>query len=175
MSFPTCLSSVCWPFRTSWRPAQIRPFAMSGHCNLMDPERIPDFVKNIGWPPSFGCDYIVSSIGEAHLKDNAVADNETVAQSIRALLPHLERYGLRLVLETHGHDHGTGTALSDIVRLVGSDRVKINYDTANVIFYGGVDPVADLRACVSDVAYLHLKDKAGAATCGTSPRWARAG
>ena len=53
--------------------------------------------------------------------------------------------------------------MSDIVRRVGSDRVKINYDTANVIFYGGVDPVADLRACVSDVAYLHLKDKAGAA------------
>ena len=53
--------------------------------------------------------------------------------------------------------------LSDIVGLVGSERVKINYDTANAVFYGGVDPVADLRACVSDVAYLHLKDKAGAA------------
>ena len=114
--------------------AQIRPFAMSGHCNLMDPERIPDFVKNIRLAAFFGCDYIVSSIGEAHLRDNAVADNETVAQSIRALLPHLERYGLTLVLETHGHDHGTGAALSDIVRRVGSDRVKINYDTANVIF-----------------------------------------
>ena len=86
-----------------------------------------------------------------------------MAESIRALVPYLERYGLTLVLETHGHDHGTGAVLSDIVRLVGSDRVKINYDTANVIFYGRVDPVADLRACVSDVAYLHLKDKAGAA------------
>ena len=143
--------------------AQLRPFAMSGHCNLMDPERIPDFVKNIRLAAFFGCDYIVSSIGEAHLKDNAVADNRTVAERIRALVPRLERYGLTLVLETHGHDHGTGAVLSDIVRLVGSERVKINYDTANVVFYGGVDPVADLRACVSDVAYLHLKDKAGAA------------
>lgn len=59
--------------------AQLRPFAMSGHCNLMDPERIPDFVKNIRLAAFFGCDYIVSSIGEAHLKDNAVADNRTVA------------------------------------------------------------------------------------------------
>ncbi len=48
------------------------------------------------------------------------------------------------------------------MRRVGSDRVKINYDTANVIFYGKVDPVADLTACVEDVGYLHLKDKAGA-------------
>ncbi len=146
--------------RDELEAAQIRPFAMSGHCNLMDPERIPDFVKNIRLAAFFGCDYIVSSIGEAHLKDNAVADNPTVAESIRALVPYLERYGLTLVLETHGHDHGTGAVLSDIVRLVG---VKINYDTANVIFYGRVDPVADLRACVDDVAYLHLKDKAGAA------------
>ena len=149
--------------RDELEAAQIRPFAMSGHCNLMDPERIPDFVKNIRLAAFFGCDYIVSSIGEAHLKDNAVADNPTVAESIRTLVPHLERYGLTLVLETHGHDHGTGAVLSDIVRLVGSDRVKINYDTANVIFYGRVDPVADLRACVNDVAYVHLKDKAGAA------------
>ena len=114
--------------------AQLRPFAMSGHCNLMDPERIPDFVKNIRLAAFFGCDYIVSSIGEAHLKDNAVADNRTVAESIRALVPHLERYGLTLVLETHGHDHGTGAVLSDIVRLVGSERVKIKYYNTNVVF-----------------------------------------
>lgn len=40
---------------------------MSGHCNLMDPERIPDFEKNIRLAAFFGCQYIVSSIGEAHL------------------------------------------------------------------------------------------------------------
>lgn len=141
--------------------AGLTPFSMSGHCNLMDPERVPDFVKNIRLAAFFGCDYIVSSIGEAHLKDNAVADNETVARAIAALVPELERYGLTLVLETHGHDHGTGAVMQDIVRRVGSERVKINYDTANVIFYGNIDPAQDLAACVDDVAYMHLKDKAG--------------
>ena len=43
--------------------------AMSGHCNLMDPERIPDFVRNIHLARFFGADTIVSSVGEAHLKD----------------------------------------------------------------------------------------------------------
>lgn len=148
--------------RDALEAAELRPFSMSGHCNLMDPERIPDFVKNIRLAAFFGCDYIVSSIGEAHLKDHAVADNQAVAESLRALLPWLERCGLTLVLETHGRGHGTGAALADIVRRVGSPRVKINYDTANVIFYGRVDPAEDLAACVSDVAYLHLKDKAGA-------------
>lgn len=29
------------------RRNELIPFSMSGHCNLMDPERIPDFEKNI--------------------------------------------------------------------------------------------------------------------------------
>lgn len=140
----------------------IRPFALSGHCNLMDTERIGDFKDNIRLAAFFGCAYIVSSIGEAHLADRAEADNETVAQHVRALLPMLDQYGMTLALETHGPAHGTGTVLSDIVRKVNSERVKINYDTANVIFYGGVDPCRDLAACVESVGYLHLKDKRGA-------------
>ncbi len=142
--------------------AGLKPFAMSGHCNLMDTARIGDFVKNIRLAAFFGCDYIVSSIGEAHLKDNAVADNATVARHVAALVPVLEQYGLTLVLETHGKAHGTGAVLADIVRRVGSKRVGINYDTANVIFYGRVDPCEDLKTCIGDVAYVHLKDKAGA-------------
>ena len=109
--------------------AGLIPFSMSGHCNLMDTARIGDFVKNIRLAAFFGCRYIVSSIGEAHLKDRAVADAATVADHIAALLPELEKYNLMLVLETHGHDHGTGAVLA---------------------------------ACVNDVGYLHLKDKAGA-------------
>jgi len=142
--------------------AGLIPFSMSGHCNLMDTARIGDFVKNIRLAAFFGCRYIVSSIGEAHLKDRAVADVATVAGHIAALLKELEKHNLILVLETHGHEHGIGAVLADVVRRVNSPRVKINYDTANVVFYGGVNPVTDLAACVNDVGYLHLKDKAGA-------------
>lgn len=136
------------------------PFAMSGHCNLMDEERIPDFIANIRLAAFFGCDYIVSSIGEAHLKDNAVASNEEVATHVKALVPQLEEYGLTLVLENHG-DHGTGAILKEIVDLIGSERVKINYDTANAIFYGDVDMPKDLDICMDQIGYVHLKDKAG--------------
>ena len=149
--------------------AELIPFAMSGHCNLMDTARIADFEKNIRLAAFFGCRYIVSSIGEAHLKDQATADNAQVAAHISALIPMLEKHGVTLVLETHGHDHGTGKALAAIVKLVNSPRVKINYDTANVIFYGNVEPCADLAACLDDVAYMHLKDKAGEKTAWDFP------
>ena len=139
--------------------AGLIPFAMSGHTNLMDKERIGDFVKNIRLAHFFGAKYIVSSIGEAHLKDNAVASNEVVAEHIRGFLPYLEKYDMILVLEVHG-DHGTGVILKQIVELVGSDRVRVNYDTANAIFYGDVDVVEDLGQCMDKVGYIHLKEKA---------------
>jgi sugar phosphate isomerase/epimerase len=43
---------------------------------------------------------------------------------------------------------------------VGSDRVLVNYDTANAIFYGDVDVVKDFSDCMDKVGYIHLKEKA---------------
>ena len=140
--------------------AGLIPFAMSGHTNLMDTQRIGDFVKNIRMAHFFGCDYIVSSIGEAHLEDKAVASNEVVAEHIKNLVPYLEKYDMKLVLEVHG-DHGTGVILKEIAELVGSERVMVNYDTANAIFYGDVNVPEDFAACIDKVGYVHLKEKAG--------------
>lgn len=141
----------------------IIPFAMSGHTNLMDTERIDDFVRNIRMAHFFGCDYIVSSIGEAHLEDKAVASNEVVAEHIRGFLPYLEKYDMKLVLETHG-DHGTGKILGDICALVGSPRVLINYDTANAVFWGYLstdEVVEDFGNCIDRIGFVHIKDKLG--------------
>ena len=108
----------------------------------------------------FGAVYIVSSIGEAHLKDNTIASNEVTAARIAKLVPELEKLDMKLVLEVHG-DHGTGAVLNEICGMVGSDRVLINYDTANAIFYGDVDVPSDMRGCLDRIGYVHLKDKAG--------------
>ena len=137
------------------------PFAMSGHTNLMDVDRLPDFIMNMRLAHFFGCKYIVSSIGEAHLKDKAKTGNEVLVQNIKGLIPHLKENGLMLVLELHG-EHATGTIMNGIVTAVNSNLVKINYDTANCVFYGNVDAADDIDTCMDNVAYLHIKDKAGA-------------
>jgi sugar phosphate isomerase/epimerase len=136
------------------------PFAMSGHTNLMDPERIPDFIMNMKLAAFYGCEYIVSSIGEAHLKDHVHTSNEEVARSVKSLVPYLEENNMKLVLELHG-DHATGKVLREIVDLVDSSRVLINYDTANVIFFADVDMEADLDVAMEKIGYMHLKEKAG--------------
>lgn len=158
--FPTMSFAYLCSVKDKLKAAGLDPFAMSGHCNLMDRERIGDFIANMRLAAFFNCDFIVSSIGEAHLKDKAVASNEEVASHIRELLPALEEYDLTLVLENHG-EHSTGKIIRDIVDLVDSPRVLINYDTANVIHYAGVDPLDDIPACVDKIGYMHIKDKIG--------------
>lgn len=137
----------------------LKAFALSGHCNLRDRNRCEDFVLNIQMAHFFGCRYVVSSIGEAHLEDGKSEEADLIS-NIRSFVPLLEELDMYLVLETHG-DEGRGEDILAIVQEVESKRVGINYDTANVIFYGNVAPQNDIRTCIHEVQMFHLKDKRG--------------
>jgi sugar phosphate isomerase/epimerase len=56
---------------------------------------------------------------------------------------------------------GSGESGAQIVRRIGSPWVRLNYDTGNVIFYGGVKPELDIAAAIPYLAHVHLKDKKG--------------
>lgn len=158
--FPTMSFAELCEIKDELKSKGITPFSMSGHCNLMDRDRLDDFVQNIKMAAFFGCDYIISSIGEAHLKDKAEISDHEVAEHVKEIIPYLEEYDLKLGLENHGK-HGTGKQLKAIVDMVDSPRVMINYDTANAIFYGNVNLEEDIDACIDRIGHIHLKDKAG--------------
>ena len=81
------LDAATQGFQDKLKELDLIPFAMSGHCNLMDAARLPDFVMNMRLARFFGGDYIVSSIGEAHLAANAKAGKELPAQNNRGPVP----------------------------------------------------------------------------------------
>ncbi len=146
--------------QTKMKDLGLSCIAVSGHCNLTDPERLNDFRANMALAKRFGASYIISSTGEAHFgKDEAFTD-DVLIENIKALVPDLERLGLKLGIEVHG-EYGTGESLARIVRGVGSPLVGVNFDTANVVFYGGKDPMDDLKTCVKETNFVHLKDKVG--------------
>jgi len=135
--------------------------ALSGHCNLMEPERLVDFMANIELAAKFSCKYIVSSTGEAHFGEDEIMSEDELSANIKSLLPLLEKYKITLVLETHGEDYGTGQSLVSLVHKVGSPLVGINFDTANCLFWGGAQPLEDIKTCLAEVKFVHLKDKLG--------------
>lgn len=133
--------------------------AVSGHCNLTDEERLNDFRANMALAHRFGAKYIISSTGEAHFgKDEAFADDSLI-NNFKALLPDLEKYDLKMGIEVHG-EYGTGEAIRRVTKPVQSKRVGVNYDTANVVFYGGKTP-SEIETCIDNLIYVHLKDKVG--------------
>lgn len=147
--------------KSKLKELDLTPFALSGHCNLMSEERLKDFEDNIELAAKFGCEYIVSSTGEAHFgKDESFAD-DVLIKNVKRVLKKCEQYGIKLALEIHG-EYGTGESLKNIVDSVGSDLVGINYDTANVVFYGRKLPDEEVKTCADRVNFVHLKDKAGA-------------
>lgn len=159
--FPTMTFRELYQIKDRLHEVDLTPISLSGHTNLMDSKRIDDFIANIRLADFFDCRYIISSIGEAHLEDKAEVSDQEAAENIRELIPYLEEYNLILGLENHGK-HATGKDLKQLVDMVDSDRVMINYDTANAVFYGAIDLAVDLESSVSRIGHIHLKDKAGA-------------
>ena len=157
--FPSMSFSELLSVRNLIQSLDLSVPAMSGHVSLMDDERIGDFLDNIELAAFFGAHIIVSSVGEAHIRGRE-ADDDVLVRNIESIIPALERNSMTLVLETHG-EHGTGRRLLQITDRIRSERVGICYDTANVVFYGGVKGSDDLEACQQAVRYIHIKDKAG--------------
>ena len=135
--------------------------AMSGHCDLSDADRLNDFRANMKLAHELGCKWIISSTGEAHFMKGEEGTEEKLIANIKTLLPDLEAYDMQLGIEVHGANYGTGEAVARLVRGVGSPRVGVNYDTANVVFWGRSNPDTDLDTCVKDLNFCHLKDKIG--------------
>ncbi|MDR1506787.1 MAG: sugar phosphate isomerase/epimerase [Treponema sp.] len=133
---------------------------LGGHCNLMDDSRLDDFRKNIGLAADLGCQYIISSTGEAHFGKEEVFADDVLVKNIKSLLPDLEKANLTLGLEVHG-EYGTGSSLRAVVEKTGSSRVGIAYDTGNAMFYGGKKCDEEIKSCAELVKYVHLKDKIG--------------
>ncbi len=159
--FPTMPFRSLLTIKQQIKQLGLQVVAMSGHTNLMDAARLDDFVANIHLAHFMEAPIIVTSVGEAHLSDEEVSSDEVVVKHVHQLIPLLESLDMMLVIENHG-EHGSGHRIRQIIDKVDHPRVKLNYDTANAVFYGDLDVVDDFVESLADIAYIHLKDKAGA-------------
>ena len=79
-------------------------------------------------------------------------------ERFKALGPVARDHGVTLVVKQHGGETGTGAACAAIVREVGDDGIKVNYDAGNVMDYLDIDPISDLKACAGEVRSFCIKD-----------------
>lgn len=134
---------------------------IGAHSNVMKPEGIDNLLKSIDLAVEFNCRYIITATGDSHHDSDVIEDERVLAENLEPVIQKCEKLNKTLVIETHGNNYATGAALKKLAASL-HNRVKINYDTANVIFYGNTLPYDDLEASADCVAFMHIKDKRGA-------------
>jgi L-ribulose-5-phosphate 3-epimerase len=93
------------------------------------------------------------------------AELEEFYRGFDALLADAAAQGVKIGLESHAGLTATAAASLALCRRMGRPNLGINYDAANVRFYTGGDPVADLENCAGELGawliHVHIKDHAG--------------
>lgn len=134
--------------------------SMSAHVNLFHPDGLADTEKIIRWAGAYGVPVVNAALASKPAPDASTAE---VVPGLRRLGAVAAESAVVVAVEVHGDLAPSGASALELIREVGSDSVKINYDTGNVEFYSGISAVHDLPRVIEHIAHIHLKDKLGGA------------
>jgi sugar phosphate isomerase/epimerase len=103
---------------------------------------------------------VVTAVEETASSEGATA----FFRQVDRIVSGLEAAGVKLGVETHGGLATTGRSALALISQIGSASIGLTYDTANVVYWGGVAPDDDLEqildALPEKLFHVHLKDKA---------------
>jgi sugar phosphate isomerase/epimerase len=132
--------------------------SLSGHSDLTTKAGLEDGLLAVDLCERMGIAIMNTAIGGHASQDE---DEEAFMGNIHALADYAAARDIRLGIEIHGEITKSGAASIPVLARIGRDNVLINYDTANVDFYGAVKAVDDLPAALPKLVHVHLKDKRG--------------
>lgn len=127
---------------------------IAGHTRLMKEKGVENFKKVLDFAGLAGVKYVTTDTGEVKNKD----DEKKFYGDIREIGDYAKTKGITVCLEMHGEWCNTGKIGAEIIKTINHPNIKLNYDTANVIFFGNVAPEEDLPYALPYMGYIHLKD-----------------
>jgi L-ribulose-5-phosphate 3-epimerase len=134
--------------------------ALSGHSDLTTATGLVDGKKAVDLCPQLGITLMNTAIG-GHYSEN---ENKAAFMGhIHELADYAAERGVLISLEVHGDIMATGQISIPLIEEIDRPNVGINYDTANCVFYGGVEACDDIRPVAPLLMHIHLKDKRGGA------------
>ncbi len=141
----------------------LEAISLSGHSDLASDEGVEEFRKALGIAARLGIRWVTTSTGGHDASSEGTLEEQRAffLSRIRPLAQEAAADGIAICLETHGGVSATGALAAQLVQEIEMPNVGINYDTANVIFYGHVRPEEDIVAAAPYVNHLHIKDQIG--------------
>lgn len=140
--------------------------SMSGHSDLTTQRGLKQGYKALDLCQRMGIGLMNTAIG-GHYKEHE--DLAGFMANIGQLADYAAERDIMLALEIHGEITNSGKNALPIIKKIGRDNVKINYDTANVEFYSGVTAMDDIKYAVKHMVHCHLKDTVGGARVWNFP------
>ncbi len=136
----------------------LTPSALSGHSDLTTAEGVVVGKQAVDLCEKFGLRIMNTAIG-GHYSEGE--NKDAFMGYIHDLAGYAAKRDIDICLEVHGDIMASGALSVPLIKEIGCENVKINYDTANCVFYGGVEAVDDIAQTVPYLGHVHLKDKIG--------------
>lgn len=138
--------------------AGLEPVSLSAHSDLTTTEGVEHGVRAVEWAADYGLAIVNSAIGgHASQEEN----EEAFMANVNELADAADAAGVVVALEIHGDIMASGALTAPLMEKIGRSSIKVNYDTGNCEFYGGVKAVDDVTSIASQLEHVHLKDTTG--------------
>ena len=117
-------------------------------------QRLEKTFQISGFANELGVNVIAAHVGFIPEDPRDPAFNEMV-QVVRKIADYCKKNGQYFALETGQESAGT---LQRFIKNVGRDNIRVNFDPANMIYYGSGDPIEALEVLRDLVISVHCKD-----------------
>ncbi len=139
----------------------LKTVALAAHMDLGGQDAVAAFRRRMEFAGAVGARII-------HTKASGRSSKTRFLHNIGILAGIAESLGLTIALENPGHGFGednlihSGVSGASLVKEIGSDVVRLNYDFGNAFSYsrGSIRPEEDFEATLPHAVHFHLKDMA---------------
>lgn len=139
-------------------------YAFSVYEYIISKNAVDKFKKIIDVANAMGAHTIITDTG--NVKKTEYDKINLFYENIAEIAEYARSNNTNICFEIHGGLCSTGRQGVEIVKKIDHPNVKLNYDTANVIYFGGERPEEDIIGLWPYFGFMHLKDKAG-----RNPEW----
>jgi sugar phosphate isomerase/epimerase len=135
----------------------LRPVAVSAHGDLKKKSDVSHVAECMRLASELGAGVVNTGTGDTSSSE----EEKLVTGAIAELAAIGERVGVTLGMETQNSLFTTGNRSLSIIEEIGSERVRINLDAANIRYWSGNDPLSEVKTMAKDVVHMHVKDHRG--------------
>ncbi|MCL4384869.1 MAG: sugar phosphate isomerase/epimerase [Actinobacteria bacterium] len=136
---------------------ELELYAIAGHTRMMKEDTVKNFKKLIDFAKLCDVKFITTDAGEIKSDE----DEKKFFKDINEIAEYAGANGITICLETHGNYCNNAKKGAEIIKKVNKNNLRLNYDTGNVMLYGGVKPEEDIQYALPYIAFIHLKDSGG--------------